>query len=188
MMGGVVSRNSPLWLKIEQQAAAPLPVRLARPSAVIPPVTECGVEPMAEQFAEAHKILDRLLFDKNGDRRVLRDEIIKRVCWMFDLWDEELKSPSRNKRLVKARDYAIYLMCRHTTASTPEMGQSLGGRDHTTILAAIDRLVAARNVTIRGRTPDDARAAIERFRARELAKRVPPKRVLFSYLRTEVRA
>jgi hypothetical protein len=184
MMGGVVSRSSPLWQKIEQQAAQVKPVIIPPPAAVMAPTTAT----LADQFSAAHKLADTYLYGPDGKRRVSRHEIIKRVCWMFDVSFSELASPSRNRRLVKARDYAIYLMCRHTIASTPEMGQSLGGRDHTTILAAIDRLVAARNVTIRGRTPDDARAAIERFRARELAKRVPPKRVLFSYLRTEVRA
>lgn len=184
MMGGVMATSSPLWQKIEQQAARPKPVIIQPPAAV----KLLLQSPLAEQFQAAHKIADAYIYGPDGKRRVTRHEIIRRVCWMFDMSLSELTSTSRNKRLVRARDYAIYLMCRHTTASTPEMGQSLGGRDHTTILAAIDRLVAARNVTIRGRTPDDARAAIERFRAREAAKRVPPKRVLFSYLRTEVRA
>lgn len=162
MMGAGVSRGSPLWQKIEQQAVQPKPVMIPQPLVVVAPLKSA----LAEQFQAAHKMADAYIYGPDGKRRIARHEIIRRVCWLFQITEQDLKSACRHARIVKARDYATYLMARHTLASTPEMGQALGGRDHTTILHAMNRMAVARNVTLRGRTPELARAALERHAGR----------------------
>jgi len=49
-------------------------------------------------------------------------------------------SPARNKELVQPRQVAMYLIRQETDASLPEIGNLLGGRDHTTVLHGIERI------------------------------------------------
>lgn len=167
MMGASVSSTSPLWRKIEQAAARPRiePRRVEMPKPAVVEPQAATIE-AAQFYRQANALADTYIYGPDGKRRIARHEIIKRVCWLFGITEHDLKSACRHARIVKARDYATYLMARHTLASTPEMGQALGGRDHTTILHAMNRMAVARNVTLRGRTPELARAALERHAGR----------------------
>ncbi|MBZ5869574.1 chromosomal replication initiator protein DnaA, partial [Escherichia coli] len=49
---------------------------------------------------------------------------------------EELRSKSRTRTLVNARQIAMYLCRELTDLSLPKIGQELGGRDHTTVIHA----------------------------------------------------
>jgi chromosomal replication initiator protein len=49
---------------------------------------------------------------------------------------EELRSPRRRRRLVYARQVAMYLARELTSLSLPAIAQQFGGRDHTTVLHA----------------------------------------------------
>jgi hypothetical protein len=55
----------------------------------------------------------------------------------------ELTGPSRRKELVVARAELAFLGVAHYGRSLPHVGRALGGRDHTTILHARNRVVAA---------------------------------------------
>ncbi len=61
------------------------------------------------------------------------DLIIEAVCRYFELNDEQLLSKSREKRVAYPRQIAMYLMRELAHRSLVEIGQSLGGRDHSTI-------------------------------------------------------
>lgn len=167
MMGASVASTSPLWRKIEQRAQAQTVVRrveVPKPAVVEPEAATVSAE---QFFREANALADKLISGTNAMRgSTSRNEIIRRVCWLFGITEQDIKSACRHARIVKARDYATFLMVRHTFASTPEIGQALGGRDHTTILHAMNRMAVARNVTLRGRTPELARAALERHAGR----------------------
>ena len=56
------------------------------------------------------------------------------VCTYFGLDAERLLSPDRSARVVLPRQVAMHLMRSEAGASLPQIGQALGGRDHTTIL------------------------------------------------------
>lgn len=49
----------------------------------------------------------------------------------------EIKSIRRDRRLVKARQWAAWRMAKETSMSLPAIGRVLGDRDHTTILHSI---------------------------------------------------
>jgi hypothetical protein len=68
--------------------------------------------------------------------------ITQAVCEYFHVVMSDLRSPSRNKVLVKPRQVICYLARRHTGRSLAEIGRALGGRDHTTVLYSV-RLVEA---------------------------------------------
>jgi len=79
-------------------------------------------------------------------------DIVALVCADYDVSRLELLSPRRMKSLVEPRHVAMFLACRLTARSLPEIGQRLR-RDHTTVIhgrdaiavrIAFDRAFAAR--------------------------------------------
>ena len=64
------------------------------------------------------------------------DAIQNRTSVVLGLQQSELVSPRRNRRLVYARQIAMYLCRELTDHSLPAIAQQFGGRDHTTVLHA----------------------------------------------------
>jgi len=62
------------------------------------------------------------------------DQILDIVAAYFGLRVDDLKGPRRTKKIAFARHIAMYLARDLTDMSLPRIGQSLGGRDHSTIL------------------------------------------------------
>ena len=46
----------------------------------------------------------------------------------------------RSQKIAEPRQVAMYLMRKETNASLPQIGEVLGGRDHTTVMYAIDKI------------------------------------------------
>jgi chromosomal replication initiator protein len=64
------------------------------------------------------------------------------IAEYFTLSLDDLTSSSRNRVLVQARQIAMYLCRELTELSLPKIGQTFGGRDHTTVMHA-DRKIRA---------------------------------------------
>ncbi|HEX5445862.1 MAG TPA: DnaA/Hda family protein, partial [Pirellulales bacterium] len=60
--------------------------------------------------------------------------IARQTARYFTLHVAELKSPSRRRTVVMARDVAMYLARQLSGKSLKQIGQFFGGRDHTTVL------------------------------------------------------
>lgn len=88
--------------------------------------------------ASARKLLDRLDPRRRADPTV--DEVIETTARCFDVNAEALLARDRRAEVARARKVAIYLARELTRASLPEIGRRLGGRDHSTILAALRSL------------------------------------------------
>jgi len=69
-------------------------------------------------------------------------EIIEAVARFYGLEVEDLTGPHRNKRVAVPRQVAMYLLREETDASLPQIGQELGGRDHTTVLYGWEKISA----------------------------------------------
>ncbi len=67
-------------------------------------------------------------------------EIVRKVAEHFSLRPEDLLGGGRRKEVVLPRQIAMYLVRELTRASLPEIGQLFGGRDHTTVLYAIQKI------------------------------------------------
>lgn len=65
------------------------------------------------------------------------DVIIDTVAWTHGLTREEMLSRDRSQRVAWPRHIAAYLCRKLTSASLPEIGVALGGRNHTSILRAV---------------------------------------------------
>ncbi len=71
---------------------------------------------------------------QNGGRIPSLRGIAALAARHFELTIQELKSPSRRRPIVLARDVAMYLARQLTGKSLEEIGEYFGGRDHTTVL------------------------------------------------------
>ncbi|MGI6373861.1 MAG: chromosomal replication initiator protein DnaA [Patescibacteria group bacterium] len=67
-------------------------------------------------------------------------EIIEVVAKFYNLSTKDLLSPSRKKELVGPRQVAIYLIREELNSSYPNIGQEMGGRDHTTAMHAYNKI------------------------------------------------
>lgn len=68
--------------------------------------------------------------------------IIETVSQFYDKRPDQLISATRSQVLAKPRHVAMYLARTLTTRSYPELGRLFGGRDHTTIIYAYDKIAA----------------------------------------------
>ena len=82
----------------------------------------------------AKSMIDK--FVKNTAREVSVEYIQKVVCDYFDLAIEVLKSKTRKREVVQARQIAMYLSKKLTKSSLASIGEQCGGKDHATVLHA----------------------------------------------------
>ena len=87
-------------------------------------------------------IVDRLMGNE-ASRQVNRfhpDEIIRTLCNYYGLKPTQIKSSKREASLVKARQVAMYILRSELGLSFVEIGNLLGGRDHSTIMHGVDKI------------------------------------------------
>ena len=75
-----------------------------------------------------------------SEQRPSLDKIIHTVSLHFDTRFDDLLAASRKKSIAYPRHLAMYLCRKLTSHSLPEIGQKFGGRDHTTVLHAINKI------------------------------------------------
>lgn len=66
------------------------------------------------------------------------------ICTRYGIRLADLLGPYRVARFVRPRHIAMYLVATLTEKSLPEIGRRFGGRDHTTVLHARDKIAALR--------------------------------------------
>lgn len=78
---------------------------------------------------------------RQEDKHFFRpDEIIKNVCTFYNIKETLIKGPKRESSLVKARQMAMYILKNDLSLSYTEIGNILGGRDHTTIMHGVGKI------------------------------------------------
>lgn len=68
------------------------------------------------------------------------DEIIGNVCRFYNVKPTQLKSPKRDAFLVRPRQIAMFLLKKELGLTYVEIGNLLGGRDHTTIMHGVTKV------------------------------------------------
>ncbi len=77
--------------------------------------------------------------------------IIEEVCKYFEVNLELLRRRKRNRYIVEPRQVCMYFLSKYTKISLKEIGEKLGGYDHTTVIHAkntISNLIATGNQVI----------------------------------------
>lgn len=76
------------------------------------------------------------------------EEIQKKVAEHFDISIVDIQGESRLRALARPRQVAMYLSKQLTTASLPEIGRKFGGRDHTTVMHAVEKIQELRDTDL----------------------------------------
>ncbi|MCS6821629.1 MAG: chromosomal replication initiator protein DnaA [Microscillaceae bacterium] len=88
-------------------------------------------------LAMAKKVAQEIVQTSQDSKRISIDDIQLIVSEHFNLTIQELKDKTRKKEIVTARQIAMYLAKKYTEFSLKSIGYHFGGRDHSTVIHAI---------------------------------------------------
>lgn len=86
----------------------------------------------------ARKVLKDIL--TTSDYNVNAENIKKKVCKHFNIKVSDIESSNRSRQFAFPRQIAMYLTRELTDLSLPKIGDAFGGRDHSTVLHAYDKI------------------------------------------------
>src|SRR5215212_7077788 len=96
-----------------------------------------GAMPISIELAQA--VLSNVLYNPKK-RQVTPERIAKAVADYYGVHMDQLKGQKRDKAIVMPRQIAMFLMREETDVSLLRIGAELGGRDHSTVLHACDKI------------------------------------------------
>jgi chromosomal replication initiator protein len=96
-----------------------------------------GAMPISIELAQA--VLSNVLYNPKK-RQVTPERIAQAVSDYYGVGMDALKGQKREKSIVVPRQIAMYLMREETDVSLLRIGAELGGRDHSTVLHACDKI------------------------------------------------
>jgi chromosomal replication initiator protein len=96
-----------------------------------------GAMPISIELAQA--VLSNVLYNPKK-RQVTPERIAQAVSDYYGVGMEQLRGQKREKSIVVPRQIAMFLMREETDVSLLRIGAELGGRDHSTVLHACDKI------------------------------------------------
>jgi chromosomal replication initiator protein len=96
-----------------------------------------GATPISIELAQA--VLSNVLYNPKK-RQVTPERIAKAVADYYGVQMDQLRGQKRDKAIVMPRQVAMFLMREETDVSLLRIGAELGGRDHSTVLHACDKI------------------------------------------------
>ena len=96
-----------------------------------------GVMPIGIELAQA--VLSNVLYNPKK-RQVTPERVAKVVSEYYSVPMDVLQGQKRDKAIVVPRQIAMFLMRQETDVSLLRIGAELGGRDHSTVLHACDKI------------------------------------------------
>ena len=69
------------------------------------------------------------------------DSVIKHVASYYGLKPSDIKSERRHKSVATPRAVAMYLARHHTKDSYPDLARAFGGKHHTTVISAVQKII-----------------------------------------------
>ena len=68
------------------------------------------------------------------------EDVLRVVATHFGVRPADIKSSRKSRDISRPRQVTMYLARRLTKASFPEIGQALGGKDHSTVVKGVQRV------------------------------------------------
>jgi chromosomal replication initiator protein len=94
-------------------------------------------QPMSRALAE--EVLSDIV-SADQPRRITPQVILDATSETFGFSVEELTGPNRRRPLVTARQVSMYVFRELTDFSYPAIGREFGGRDHSTVMHAVEKI------------------------------------------------
>jgi chromosomal replication initiator protein len=94
-------------------------------------------QPMSRALAE--EVLSDIV-SADQPRRITPQVILEATSETFGFSVEELCGPNRRRPLVTARQVSMYVFRELTDFSYPAIGREFGGRDHSTVMHAVEKI------------------------------------------------
>ena len=91
-------------------------------------------------LALAKRALNESVNESEDEEDITPDKVLNAVCGYFKQTREDLLGKGKRADLAKARQICAYLMCDMMSLPLVSVGNILGGRDHTTIMYARDKM------------------------------------------------
>ena len=89
---------------------------------------------------ELVKAVLKKLLRQEEKREITIDEIVKAAAIKLNIKIADIRSPKKNKNLVLARQISMFLAREMTSSSFPDIGAKVGGRDHSTVIYAHNKI------------------------------------------------
>jgi chromosomal replication initiator protein len=80
------------------------------------------------------------IIKQNDKEEISIEEIVKVVAGKLKVKITDVQSQNKNKNLALSRQIAMYLARKLTSASFPDIGEKIGGRDHSTVIYANNKI------------------------------------------------
>lgn len=80
------------------------------------------------------------LSEAEGGRQASKDEFIESVCTYYNLKVTQIKGKKRDASIALPRQILMYLLRTELNVGLTEIGFLIGGRDHTTVIHAVDKI------------------------------------------------
>lgn len=90
----------------------------------------------------AEEVLADLVNGGDQQKTITPKKILDATAEMFGFTIEELCGSSRRRPLVTARQVSMYVFREVTDFSYPAIAREFGGRDHTTVIHAVDKITS----------------------------------------------
>jgi len=87
------------------------------------------------------KLVETALADLSTRRTTVEPaEVVRKVAGAFGVTVQNMVGPDRRQEIVLPRQIAMYLLRVEANCSLPKIGEALGGRDHTTVMYACQKV------------------------------------------------
>ncbi len=98
----------------------------------------CQMNEISPNLKNTSQILSKII--SSPKRKTNLKNILKAVAEFYDISINELINRSRKKELVYPRQITMYLIREELNGSYPYIGEKIGGRDHTTVMYAYQKI------------------------------------------------
>ncbi|MDP2912008.1 MAG: chromosomal replication initiator protein DnaA [Candidatus Omnitrophota bacterium] len=106
--------------------------------ALIKLIAYSALENKTINLALAKDILKEI--ETESSKKITIEVIQKKVAEYFDIKISDMKTKKRTRQVTYPRQVAMYLAREMTTLTLPEIGGHFGGRDHSTVIHACEKI------------------------------------------------